>query len=100
CSWRCQTSRIGTRSRSRSCRDGRTMTRRSETILSLTGRVLHFGVRHEQLEVMLEHRAGAYRVGRDRPDFGALVGRIADAWKSREPVTVEVDRGVEIVGVE
>jgi len=75
------------------------MTRRADT-LSLTGRVLHFGVRNDQVEVMLEHRPGAYRIGRDRPDFSALVGRIADAWRSKVPVTIEVDRGVEIVRVE
>ena len=67
--------------------------------LSFTARVLRFGLRDDHVEVTLEHKAAAYRVSPDRDDFATLVGQIAAAWKSKAPVQIEVERGVEIARV-
>lgn len=69
------------------------------TVRTVTARVIGFGAREDHVFVTLESRAGAYRIRAEGEGFGALVGRLADAWRLREPVQLDLVHGIEIVEV-
>lgn len=62
-------------------------------------RVMGFSSEAHQVTVTFERHAAIFRLPASHPEFSTLVSRLAEAYKTRQPVKVTT-RGQEILRVE
>ena len=67
--------------------------------VEFTDQVSNFATRSGYVIVLFAHQAAGYEISMERDDFAKQIGNLAAAWKSGKPITVVLERGVQIKSI-